>query len=150
MMLKINTNTIIKKSKLLLDPRVIGLIVFGVIVLLVTWSGLKVIQTNFELEKKIAQLKQRESVQALENENLKLKNKYLESDHYLELTARRQFGKAAPGERLYLVPPSVALARAPELPKTTDPKTLQNQPKPKSKQRQNLDEWLNFLLHRDS
>lgn len=147
-MLKINTRRIIQTSKLLLDARVLGLLVFGVIVLLVTWSGLKVLQTNFELEKKISQLRQREAVQKLENENLKLKNKYLESDHYLELSARRQFGKAAPGERLYLVPPSVALARTVEPPKPAEP-APENQQKTKSKQRQNIDDWMNFLLHRN-
>ncbi len=149
MITKIKTQTIIQKSRLLLDARVLGLLVFGVIVLLVSWSGLKVLQTNYELEKQITQLRQREALQALENENLKLKNKYLESDHYLELTARRQFGKAAPGERLYLVPRSVALARTVEPPKPAVSPS-QTQVKAKSKQRQNLDAWMNFLLHKNS
>lgn len=149
MKLKINTHKIIQRSKLLMDPRVLGLLVFGVIVILVTLSGLKVLQTNFELEKKITQLKQREAVQALENENLKLKNKYLESDHYLELTARRQFSKGAPGEKLYLVPRSTALARTTEPPQPAV-QSSQTQQKPKSKQQQNLDDWLNFLLNRNT
>lgn len=148
MLHKINTSKIIKTSKLLLDVRILGLLVFGVIVLLVTWSGLKVLQTNFELEKKISQLRQREALQQLENDNLKLKNKYLESDHYLELTARRQFGKATPGERLYLVPPSVALARTIELPKPAAP-AAPNKKEAKSMQHQNVDDWMNFLLHRN-
>lgn len=145
---KINTHKIIQTARLLLDARVLGLLVFGVIVLLVTWSGLKVLQTNFELEKKIVQLKQQETVQTLENQNLELKNKYLQSDHYLELSARRQFGKAAPGERLYLVPRSVALARTIEPPKPAS-KTVEPGSKAKSKQRQNLDDWTNFLLHQN-
>ncbi len=145
-MLDINTGTIQKKLRQFMDIRILGLLVFGVMVVLISWSGLKVLQTNFELEKKIADLKQREIVQQLENDNLRLKNKYLETDQYLELSARRQFGKAAPGERVYLVPKKVALARTVDLPKT-DPSSTDTQTTPKSRYRQNFDDWMNFLLH---
>ncbi len=105
------------------------------------------LQTNFALEKKLAELKQREKVQVLENDNLKLKNKYLETDQYLELAARQQFGKAAPGERVYLVPRKVALAQTVEIPKavpTSKPADLKTKPK----YRQNLEDWIHFLLHK--
>ena len=38
------------------DVRIIGLIVFGIITLLVTWSGLGAIQANYALQKQIARL----------------------------------------------------------------------------------------------
>src|SRR5688572_22142749 len=91
------------------DVRVIGLIAFCVIALLVAWSGLGAIQSNYVLQKQIARLEQENQVKDLENNNLKLKNQYYNTDQYLELQARRQFGRAAPGETLILVPKGVAL-----------------------------------------
>ncbi len=107
--MNLNKNDLIKKFQAITDTRVLGLLAFGVVAVLVTWSGIKVVQTNYELEKKISVNKQRNDVEQLENQNLKLKNKYYESSQYLELSARRQFGKAAPGEKLYTVPQAVAL-----------------------------------------
>lgn len=146
MLPKTNSNKYYKKLKPFLDVRVLGLAVFGVIILLVSWSGLKVLQTNYELQKKINQLNQRNQVQQLQNENLKLKNKYYESDQYLELTVRRQFGKATPGERLYIVPPSVAYSKAAILP--SEEVKAEQKAEQKSKYQQNLDDWRKFLFHR--
>ena len=139
-----NKKIIIEKFTALSDVRVLGLLAFGVIALLVTWSGIKVVQTNYELEKKIAITKQRNAIQQLENENLKLRNEYFESDQYLELSARRQFGKAALGEKLYVVPKSVALAKTIEPAQSTS--AAEEAEVRKSKLRQNFDDWMEFLL----
>lgn len=40
------------------DTRTLGLLVFVVLVLLVSWSGIKSIQTNYELQRTIARLEQ--------------------------------------------------------------------------------------------
>ncbi len=143
--MNLNKNNIINKFQAVTDTRVLGLLAFGVVALLVTWSGIKVVQTNYELEKKISVSKQRNGVEELENQNLKLKNKYYESNQYLELSSRRQFGKAAPGEKLYTVPQSVALSKTVDTPKTTQQaaeKTEENKPKFK----QNFDDWIKFLF----
>lgn len=97
------------KLKSLTDVRVLGLIAFGIIALLVTWSGVKVAQTNYELAKKISVAEQRNEIAKLENENQKLKNSYYDTSLFLELSARRQFGKAAADEKLYIVPQDVAM-----------------------------------------
>ncbi len=97
------------RLKQLSDVRNIGLYFFGLLVLAITWSGIKTIQDNYKLQKKISVLQQQNNVQRLENETLKLKNQYLETDQYLEIAARRQFGKAAPGETVYIVPKSIAM-----------------------------------------
>jgi hypothetical protein len=49
----------------------------------------------------------------LQNENDDLKNAYYKSPQYLELSARQNFGLAAPGEKELLVPKAVALAHVP-------------------------------------
>ena len=89
---------------------------FGVVALLVTWSGIKVAQNNYDLGKKVSVIQQRNDVASLENQNLKLKNKYYESNEFLELAARRQFGRAAAGEKMYIVPSDVSLKSTVEMP----------------------------------
>jgi cell division protein FtsB len=140
-----NKNKIIQKLRVFTDTRVWGLMAFGVVALLVTWSGIKVVQTNYELEKKISVARQENSIAQLEADNLRLKNKYYESSQYLELTTRRQFGKAAPGERLYTVPESVALLKTVE--SQIPPDVAAQQASVKPKYQQNFDDWMQFLLH---
>lgn len=144
--MNLNKNALIKKFEMLSDTRVLGLLAFGVVALLVTWSGIKVVQTNYELEKKIAITKQRNAIEELENQNLKLKNKYYESSQYLELSARRQFGKAAPGEKLYTVPESVAITKTIEPLKKEETVQSKNDEN-KSKFRKNFDDWMEFLFN---
>ncbi len=127
------------------DTRVLGLLGFGIIALLVTWSGVKSIQTNYVLQKEIAGLEQKNSVSKLENSNLKLRNEYYKTDTFLELAARRQFGKAAPGETLYLVPKKVALANTVALPAE---KTVKTHADNRPSWQKNLESWFQFFLHR--
>lgn len=122
---------------------------FGLVVLLITWSSFRVLQVNYELQKKEAYLRQKNEITKLENENLKLKNTYLETDEYLELTARRQFNKAAEGESLYLIPKEVAMSKTIDLPKDKAEEEAAKAAN-KSKYRQNLEEWMDFLFKTDS
>lgn len=131
------------------DVRVAGLVVFGVLALLVSWSGVNVIQTNYDLQKQISKLEQQKQVQELENNNLRLRNEYYNTDQYLELAARRQFGKAAPGEKLLLVPKSVALAHTTDLPAPEKQATQKPQPHKPTYQK-NFEAWLDFFFHRPS
>lgn len=127
------------------DTRVLGLIGFGIIALLVTWSGVKTIQTNYELQKQIAGLEQKNSVSNLENSNLRLRNEYYKTDTFLELAARRQFSKAAPGETMYLVPEKVALANTAPV---AGEKTVKTEADNRPSWQKNLEAWFNFFLHR--
>jgi cell division protein FtsB len=140
-----NKNKLPQKFQMLTDTRVLGLLAFGVVALLVTWSGIKAVQTNYELEKKIAISKQNIEIQKLENGNLKLRNHYYESAQYLELSARRQFGKAAPGETLYTVPEEVALSKTVEL--APKPQTPSEKESSKPRFQQNFDDWMEFLFN---
>ncbi len=98
------------------DVRNIGLMVFGVIALLVTWSGIKVVQSNYNLQKQISAMQQENDVRRLENSNIALRNQFLGTDQYLELAARKQFNKGSLGEKLLIVPESVAMEHSIELP----------------------------------
>lgn len=136
-------------SKKLNDPRAIGLAVFIVIVLLVTWSGIKAVESNYKLEKQISALKQQDAVQKLANENLKLQNEYYNSNQYLELAARQNFGLAAPGEKELIVPANVAASYIKNVPSTSAKTASEPASKPPFFIR-NFKAWWHFFLGRQS
>ncbi len=148
MLNKVKTHFNSGKLQFLNDTKNLGLIAFGVIALLVSWSGVNSIQANYELQKQISELSQQNTVAELENTNLKLRNEYLKTDQYLELAARRQFGKAAPGETVVNVPKKVALAN------TVEPKNLAVKVATTEESKpfylKNLQAWVDFFLHRDA
>jgi cell division protein FtsB len=129
------------------DVRFVGQVIFVVVVLLVSWSGIKSIQTNYGLQKQITALKQQNDLQKLQNSNQALQNEYYKSNQYLELSARQNFGLAAPGEKEIIVPKDVALAHAAKLPKpTTADLAKEKQPA----YQRNFESWINFFLHRQN
>ena len=139
---KIKTNLFLQQLR---DVRARGLLGFGVIAVMVTWSGVKAVQVNYGLQKQISRLTQENEVQELTNNNLKLKNEYLNTDQFLELAARRQFGLGAPGEKLLIVPKPVALAHTVEPPSKNKTKTTEA---PKPAYQRNFQAWIDFFLHR--
>ena len=141
----------IYKEKVLLflqrlgDIRFAGQVLFVIIVLLISWSGIKTIQTNYGLQKQISVLKQQNSVQKLKNTDLALQNDYFNSNQYLELAARQNFGLAAPGEQELIVPASVALSYSANLPTPAAPPTASAQ---QPAYQRHFQAWINFFLHR--
>lgn len=129
------------------DIRVVGLIGFGIIVILVTWSGVGAIEENYSLQKQINDLQQRNQLQQLSNNNLDLQNQYYNTNEYLELQAREILGKAAPGEKLILVPKSVALAQTVNMPVSSNLMNSTSPPKPSYQS--NFESWMNFYFHRN-
>ncbi|MBC7581560.1 septum formation initiator family protein [Aeromicrobium sp.] len=129
------------------DPKFAGMMLFLVVVLLISWSGVKSIQTNYELQKQISGLQQQNAVQKLRNTNADLENEYYSTNSYQDLQARLNFGLAAPGEKEIVVPKDVALSY------TVDPPKQQTILKPSDKQsgsQQNFQAWVNFFLHRQN
>jgi cell division protein FtsB len=137
-----------KKAKQLTDVRNIGLYLFGIVIVAIAWSGAKTVQSNYELQKKIATLQQENAVLHLQNGNIYLQNKYYETDQYLELSARQNLGLAAPGEQVMLVPKETALKyvdlKLISAQDTVKLATADNRPK----YVKNLEAWRDFLLGR--
>ncbi|HLZ14690.1 MAG TPA: septum formation initiator family protein [Candidatus Saccharimonadales bacterium] len=129
------------------DVQFIGVMFFLVVLLLITWSGVKAIDANYALQKQIAGLQQQNTVQQLANNNLKLQNQYYNSSQYLELAARQDFGLAAPGETVLVVPHNVAMAHTVTLPQDQPAATTAKSGKTPAYQR-NFQAWMNFFLHR--
>lgn len=141
---KLTTLIVVRQLR---DVRVVGFLVFGVLVLLVSYSGVKVIQTNFELEKQVSRLRQENAVAELRNNNLKLTNQYYNTDEYRELVARKQYGKGYQGETLLLVPQTVALQY------TIDPEPTPDEAQPQTVAKKpiyqrNIEAWRDLLLNR--
>jgi cell division protein FtsB len=127
------------------DIKFIGQICFVIIVLLISWSGVKSIQSNYSLQKQITSLNQQNDLQKLQNDNLQLQNNYYNSNQYLELSARENFGLAAPGETEIIVPEQAAMAQ------TITPTNFNSVTKIyTSKAQNNLSSWVSFFLHRQS
>lgn len=126
------------------DVRFAGQVLFAVIVLLVSWSGVKAIDTNYSLEKQISALQEQNNLKQLENSNMQLQNNYYNSKQYLELSARQNFGLAAPGEKELLVPQNVALSYTIVQPQPVISSSNSHLPW----YERNLQAWGNFFLHR--
>lgn len=127
----------------LTDNRALGLIGFGVLAIIVAYSTVGVLQQNYDLQKKIAEQRRLNEIDKLENQNQKLRNIYFASDEYIELTARRQLSKAAPGEKLYLVPRSLSESASIEV--TPIVSEVPAQQVKKNKYQENIENWLNFF-----
>ena len=146
---KININTqsstqqIAKLAVRFQDIRFVGEVGFVIIVLLISWSGVKSIQTNYALQTQITGLSQQNNLQDLQNNNLQLSNDYYKSNQYLELSARQNFGLAAAGEKEIVVPKTVALSKTADiaLPSVVAKRVV-------SRERNNFEAWVNFFLHR--
>jgi len=127
------------------DVRSVGFLVFGILALLVSWSTVGVIQTNYELQKRVARIERENQIKELENTNARLRNEYLNTDQYLELAARRHFGKAAEGETVYVVPKSTALAYVSPAEEKPTPAQIIEDNRPTYQK--NFDAWMRFLFH---
>jgi cell division protein FtsB len=128
------------------DVRFSTQVLFVIIVLLISWSGVKSIQANYGLQKQINELDQQNKISQMENDNLRLQNEYYKSNQYLELSARRNFGLAAPGGKVIVIPQSVALAYVANV------KLGNGQQDGSSKKtaiQNNAQSWLNFFLNRN-
>ena len=128
------------------DVRFAGQVLFVIVVLLISWSGVKAIETNYQLQRQISALNQQTEIQKLKNTNLKLQNDYFNTNQYLELSARQNFGLAAPGEKELIVPKDVALAHTVPLPTAKEAEA--NKTTKQSRFEQNYQAWINFFMHR--
>jgi hypothetical protein len=81
-------------------------------------------------------------------QNTDLKNKYLQTDEYLELAARQNLGLAAPGEKVLIVPKNVAMKYVDtSLGKASAP-VVDAPEDHRSRFAKNIEAWRDFLLGR--
>ena len=136
-----------QRLKQIFDVRNLVLYLFGIIVLAITWSGVKTMQNNYELQKQISSLKQQNTVLGLQNENTDLQNRFYQTGQYLDLSARQNLGLAAPGEKVLLVPKATAQKYISKSIPSVSQVSSANHAKT-SKYIKNLEDWRDFLLGR--
>lgn len=136
----------IDSLKSLFTTQNLGLYVVAIIALSVAWSSVRIIQKNYNIQKRITVLEQEVAVLEQQTKNQKLKNQYFKTDTYLDLAARKYFSKASPGEKLLIVPAEVAATYIhPPSPKEQASKNIN----PGSKIMNNLRAWQAFLSHKE-
>lgn len=103
------------------------------------WGSLQVMQRNYALQREVDYKKRQLQLAELQKENLRLQNKFYQTDEYKELALRDSLGLVMPGEKLLILPENSAEAKAvdKEATQTTDT-TVQ--------ETSNLEQWLNFLF----
>jgi len=77
---------------------------YGIIFLFlwISWSTLRVIQSNYALQKKVDDIKQDILDLQLENDRLAFSNQFYQTDEYLELAVRQELNKILPDEKLFV------------------------------------------------
>jgi len=128
------------------DVRNVGMLAFVVLVVLVSYSGARAVQTNYSLQKQVFELSKTNEVSRLTNANIELTNKYYETSQYLEVAARQNLGLAAPGETELLVPKAVAMAHTVEMPVDENAAKVE---KVLPFWQRNFRDWMNFFLNRN-
>ncbi len=140
---KINQIKKLLQEKGLYDVRVLALVGVGVIAISVFWNGANIVQQNYELAQKVEAIEQENEILRLENQNKELRNEYLATDEFAEITARRIHGKASPGERVYIVPKDVALDALSEDAEEDEGQLTQHE---KPAWQKNLESWVNIYF----
>lgn len=124
-------------------PQNLGFYLIAALSVSVMYNGSKVIQQNYELTQQVRAIEQENRVIELENRNKELKNQYYATEEYADITARSSFGRALPGERVYIVPSNVS-ERVLTTPKVENDFSVAEQDIPKY--RRNIEAWLNIYF----
>ena len=70
------------------------------------WSTVGVMQRNFQFQRQVDEMRQQNALTEIENKTLEYRIAYYKTPEFAELAARENLNKAAPGEKVLVVPPS--------------------------------------------
>ncbi len=102
------------------------------------WGSVSMMQRNYTLQRKLDTKERQLTLNQLEVQNLEFQRNYYQSTEYQELAARRYLGLVNPGEKVLILPPNSAQAKA-DTNSTTNSTTV-SIPQPS-----NFRQWLDFL-----
>ena len=120
-------------------PNIAAVLITAAVISVALNSG-GVMLKNYKLARQITELEQRVRVAQAEADKQRLQNQYFATDAFLDIAARRQLTKGAPGEKLIIVPKNVALLYASKQPALVEP--VKNATNPATTP---LSAWFNFL-----
>jgi cell division protein FtsL len=95
------------------NPELIAGAVITVTVVAVTINTSAVIMQNYTLQRDVQVAEQKVAIAQAELDTQRLRNNYYKSDAFMDIAARKQLSKGAPGEKLIIVPKSVAMSYVP-------------------------------------
>ena len=135
-------NYIIKLiAKNITNPELIAGSVIAITVVAVTINTSSVIMQNYTLERDVRVAEQKVAIAQAELETQKLENNHYKSDAFLDIASRKQLSKGLPGEKLIIVPKSVALTYVP----AKVPKSVNTTNDSHSANSSNVSKWLQFV-----
>jgi heme exporter protein D len=107
------------------------------------WGSIGVVQKNYMLQGVVDDKKRQAKLAQLETDNLAYEQKYYQSAEYQELAVRERMGLALPGEKVLVLPPNSAEAKAVDAnaDAASSSDTFAHESKPS-----NLQQWANFLF----
>lgn len=105
------------------------------------WGSIGVVQKNYALQGAVDDKKRQAKLVQLETENLIFEQKYFQSAEYQELAIRERTGLALPGEKVLILPPNTAEAKAADQSDSGSSAALSREVAPS-----NLQQWMNFLF----
>ena len=147
--MKINSLEFNKRIRLLTksfkDKKNLSQLIIVIIVVLISWSGIKAIYLNASIRNQIVNANQENINQKLTNQDLNYQNSYFSSSEYVRLQARANFGLGDPGEREVIVPLTVANSFIPTAKSTSSTKSLVL---PNSNAQNNISSWVNYFINR--
>jgi cell division protein FtsB len=129
--------TIVRK---VFRPEILAAVVVAIAIIAVSYNTSGIILQNYRLEKQVREAQQKVAIAQLELESQALKNKYYQTDAFLDIAARKQLSKGLEGEKLVIVPKSVALSYV-NVPKDEENAASVTSKEPKN----NIEKWLYFL-----
>ena len=132
-----NVKQLLNKAKVHVNLNNGVLVVALLIAFSWVWSTIDAIGRNFKLQQQVDDLRQEIAVQELKNQTAEFQNKYYSSGEYQELSARERLNKAAPGEKVLILPPNTVKSDGTQQQVPTETPIAE---------RSNFAQWMYFLF----
>ena len=106
------------------------------------WASVQAVQRNYTLQREVDDKQRQEKLIELETDTLQYQQHYYQSREYQTLEAKRRLGLAEPGEKVLILPPNSAQAKASDAAdQAADAQTPAAAPPPPP-----LQQWMDFLF----
>lgn len=90
----------------------IVLAIAAVIAVTWVWASVQAVQRNYQLQADVDDKRRELQLTQLESDMLAYEQRYYKSREYLSLESKRRLGLAEPGEKVIVLPPNTAQAKA--------------------------------------
>jgi len=118
----------------------LSVVIVGVVGFWVAWQTVVVVVKNNQLQLEIAEKREQVALLELENQSIEFEIEYYKTDEFLERSAKENLLLKRPGENVAIAP----LTRDAPFP------AGRNQQQRESEPRSNFQQWIDFVLGRNS